>query len=457
MPRNGSGQYNLPYDWNDDKINGIKVLASRMQGQDQDIATALSGSLAADGQTPLTGDLDFNNNKAIDVADGSDLGDGINVSQAQTGELQFYGVSTTTPAGTNGEDYDISPFATISAYPTYVRFSFICHFTCIANPNARLNALAAKNLVKSNGASGYTALEIGDMVADKEYIGVYNEDISTTEITIENPEFNNSDANNLAIRGKFSITQNSTTQVIASGIITAPSSNILVDTEGSTATDDLVTINGGVDGMILTLGIVNSTRNVILKHNTGNIYNPAGFDIVLETTNDKVTLQYDSVLTKFIVTSSKSIVPYAVFEDQKSNGTAGGSPTTGARNTRVINTQVSNTIAGASLASNQITLAAGTYYINGYATTGGVNGHKLFLRNTTDSTDDLIGSSGRAFDGVASNSTSTIEGIITIAAQKVFELQHYIGANGSGTSGLGYAASASAVEVYTHIYIEKRG
>jgi len=188
MPRNGSGQYNLPYDWNDDKANGIKVLASRMQTQDEDIGTALTGSVASDGQTPLTGDLDFNNNKAVDLADGSSLGDAINVSQAQTGETQFYGVSTTTPAGTNGEDYDIAPFATIVAYPTYARFSFICHFTCIVTPNARLNALAVKNLVKSNGASGYVALEAADMIADKEYIAVYNEDISTTEIIIENPE-----------------------------------------------------------------------------------------------------------------------------------------------------------------------------------------------------------------------------------------------------------------------------
>jgi len=188
MPRNGSGQYNLPYDWNDDKANGIKVLASRMQAQDQDIANALTGSLAKDGQTPLTGDLDFNNNKAVDLADGSDLGDAINVSQAQIGECQFYGVSTTTPAGTDGEDYDIAAFATVLTYPTYARFSFVCHFTCIVNPNARIDALAAKILKKSNGAGGYIALEAGDMIADKEYVAVYNEDISSSDIIIENPE-----------------------------------------------------------------------------------------------------------------------------------------------------------------------------------------------------------------------------------------------------------------------------
>lgn len=188
MPRNGSGQYNLVYDWNDDKANGIKVLASRMQGQDEDIGTAITGSLASDGQTPLTGDLDFNNNKATDLSDGSDLGDSVNVSQVQTGEVQYYGVSSTISGGTDGEDYDIPAFATLLAYPVYTRFSFTCHFTCIDDPVARLDALATKTLVKSDGADGYSALEEGDMIADKEYIAVYNEDIDNTQIIIENPE-----------------------------------------------------------------------------------------------------------------------------------------------------------------------------------------------------------------------------------------------------------------------------
>lgn len=186
MPRNGSGQYDLPYDWNDDKDNGIKVLASRMQAQDQDIANALTGSLAADGQTPLTGDLDCNNNKLVDLADGSDAGDSVNVSQVQTGEFQYYGISTTTPAGTDGEDYDLGPSPTFIVYPPYARFSFTCHFTCIANPNIRFGTLVTKNLVKSDGASGYIALVAGDMVADKEYICSYNEDNSATQIVVEN-------------------------------------------------------------------------------------------------------------------------------------------------------------------------------------------------------------------------------------------------------------------------------
>ena len=266
MPRNGSGQYNLPYDWNNDKVNGIKVLASRMQAQDEDIGTALTNSLSKDGQTPLTGNLDFNNNKAVDLADGANLNDAINVSQAQTGETQFYGVSTTTPAGTNGEDYDVAAFATILTYPTYVRFSFICHFTCIVNPNLRLDALATKILKKSNGASGYTALVAGDMVADKEYIAVYNEDINSTDIIIENPESvvvsNNDLINNLAVT--TSVATNALTIAIKTAAGTDPSSNDSVSisfrsgtaTSGSYVTRKVTTATSLVVSSGSTLGSV---------------------------------------------------------------------------------------------------------------------------------------------------------------------------------------------------------
>lgn len=299
MPRNGSGQYDLPYDWNDDKANGIKVLASRMQAQDQDIANALTDSLSSDGQTPLTGNLDFNGHKCVDLVDGSDAGDSVNVSQVQTGELQFFGVSTTTPAGTNGLNYDLGPTPSITVYPDYAKFSFVCHFTCIANPIMRFGSLATKTLKKSDGANGYRALEAGDMVANKEYIGVINNDISSTDIIIENPENYSIESGPIQAR------------TIATGIITIVKnySSYSVDTEGAAASDDLDTINGGQDGQIIFIRSADNGRNVVVKHNTGNIFNPqnnnaATRDITLDVTTDFVLLRYSSAVAKWIVVSS---------------------------------------------------------------------------------------------------------------------------------------------------------
>ncbi|MBV9842041.1 MAG: hypothetical protein JOY99_11045 [Sphingomonadaceae bacterium] len=47
---NGSGQYVLPYNWENDAANGLAIRADRMDGQDADIAAALSNTITRDGQ-----------------------------------------------------------------------------------------------------------------------------------------------------------------------------------------------------------------------------------------------------------------------------------------------------------------------------------------------------------------------------------------------------------------------
>jgi hypothetical protein len=82
--------------------------------------------------------------------------------------------------------------------------------------------------------------------------------------------------------------------IIASGVITATHSYHRVDTEGAAATDDLVTINGGVEGMRLILKLVNSGRDITLKHGTGNILLNGLADKVLSQTHDMIELIYIS-------------------------------------------------------------------------------------------------------------------------------------------------------------------
>lgn len=58
MSRNGAGVYSLPAPPSP-FVNGQTASATDMMTVLTDIATALTGSLAADGQTPLTGNLNF--------------------------------------------------------------------------------------------------------------------------------------------------------------------------------------------------------------------------------------------------------------------------------------------------------------------------------------------------------------------------------------------------------------
>lgn len=191
MPRNGP-TYTLPFDWNDDKDNNIMVLASRTQTQDQDIATAITGSLAANGATPLTGSLNVNTNFLENVEDGIDIQDSQTVNQGQTGILQYYGLTSTTTSGTDGLNYTASPIATMQDYVDGMKFRFVAHINCIANPTFALGTLTNYSFVKSNGSGGFVALELEDLILNNIYEATYSSYVSdlfgSNCILVYNPE-----------------------------------------------------------------------------------------------------------------------------------------------------------------------------------------------------------------------------------------------------------------------------
>ena len=140
--------------------------------------------------------------------------------------------------------------------------------------------------------------------------------------------------------------------------------------------------------------------------------------------------------------------------DEKAVNTDGGTSTSTTYHTRTLNTSVTNEISGASLASNQITLPAGTYYIQATAPAYKSSQHKVSLRNVTDSTDTLTGTASHNDSASNIQNTSTVLGRFTIAAQKAFEIRHYISV-GQATNGLGVKTNATLPEVYTEVQIWK--
>lgn len=75
--------------------------------------------------------------------------------------------------------------------------------------------------------------------------------------------------------------QAATGLTISSGAITISRNVHTIDTEGSAASDDLDTINGGVAGFLLYLRTTSSSRDVVVKHGTGNITCAGGADFTL--------------------------------------------------------------------------------------------------------------------------------------------------------------------------------
>lgn len=111
---------------------------------------------------------------------------------------------------------------------------------------------------------------------------------------------------NVASSGTFT-TETVTTQIwkdateltISSGVVTATQTIHMIDTEGDGATDDLVTINGGVAGQLLAIRATNTARTVVVKE-TGNIL-CGGSDISLDDINKYLLLFYDGTLSKWVV------------------------------------------------------------------------------------------------------------------------------------------------------------
>ena len=66
MSRNGSGVYSLPA--GNPVVTGTTIASTWANNTMSDIASALTGSLASDGQTPMTGNLDANSNKIVNLA-----------------------------------------------------------------------------------------------------------------------------------------------------------------------------------------------------------------------------------------------------------------------------------------------------------------------------------------------------------------------------------------------------
>lgn len=142
-----------------------------------------------------------------------------------------------------------------------------------------------------------------------------------------------------------------------------------------------------------------------------------------------------------------------ILQDQKSDGTAGGTFTTGAWRTRDLNTEVVDSGGNCTLASNQFTLNSGTYRIQAFASCRDVDMNVLRLQNITDSSTTVTGMSIEASSGQGTKQ-ALLFGRFTIAASKVFELQHLSGAT-KATNGFGYPASLGLTEIYSTVILVK--
>ena len=128
----------------------------------------------------------------------------------------------------------------------------------------------------------------------------------------------------------------------------------------------------------------------------------------------------------------------AIFNETQAASTAGGSFTTGSWQTRVLNTTVVNNIASCSLASNAVSLPAGTYYMRAIAPSFLTNEHQIKIYNNTDATDVVLGGQAYGANTVEAATISEAFTVVTITGTKSFLVQHRCAVS-KATNGLGTA------------------
>jgi len=82
MSRNGTGTYNLPA--GNPVVTGTTISSTWANNTLNDMASALTGSVASDGQTPMTGALDMNSNQIVNLPTGTTTGNAVEYTQFAT-------------------------------------------------------------------------------------------------------------------------------------------------------------------------------------------------------------------------------------------------------------------------------------------------------------------------------------------------------------------------------------
>ena len=145
----------------------------------------------------------------------------------------------------------------------------------------------------------------------------------------------------------------------------------------------------------------------------------------------------------------QQIAPMVVVVDEKAASTEGGTFTLGAWQTRDLNTIRVNDGTIASLASDQVTLPAGTYECWISAPAFRIGKHMVRLQDITDVSTIVTGTSSHsAAAGSYASTRSFIYHKFTLSVSSALEIQHRC-VSTKTIDGFGVASGFGVVETYT--------
>lgn len=392
MPFNGAGLFTRIYQWANDAVLGLNVDSTRTDTDSNDIAAGLSNCVTRDGQSPWLTNIPAGGFKITGLGDGVNPGDSTNYAQVFVNPVfTAPRALATPPVGDNSTLLATTAFATQLAYQAAI-------------PGQALGVFQSDGTVANFAKSLIFGLNFAKAP-----------DVASSA----SPDIWSGNGNTMHITGTVGF----------GGLPAAPQPG----TWRWVMFDDVLTLTHGA--------------NFIL---------PGGINYT--TAQGDMALVYADTTTKFYVHlfpadgQQAAPIPYLYVRDEVSSGAgAGNSVSNDITQTRRLQTVVKNTIPGASLAANIITLPAGTYKVSGRVPGVSVSQTKALLYNITDNNYPVIGSSAFAANATVNTTIdSFLRGEFTITATKTFSLRHWTAT--AVVNGLGTQSGIPAInEVYSEL------
>ncbi len=166
MSRNGSGTYSL-YPGVNPVVTGTTITSAWANNTLNDLATAMTASIANDGQTPILANLIMSNYRHTGVGNAVARTDYAAAGQIQDNSLAFGGT-----AGGTADVLTITLSPVLTAYVTGQRFLFVSGASpnATTTPTLNVNGVGAKTFLRRDG----TAIVAGDITASTVFEAVYN-------------------------------------------------------------------------------------------------------------------------------------------------------------------------------------------------------------------------------------------------------------------------------------------
>lgn len=162
MPRDGSGTYSRTTgvysgstSWTQTRDAARKIRVDDHNAHDQDIASALTASLAKDGQTTPTANLPMGGFAHTNVADATARTQYAKVSQVQDSSYLNAGSS-----GGSSNAYTVTLSPAISAYAAGQKITFLANHTNTGASTLNVNSVGATAIVKGFSSTALAANDI---------------------------------------------------------------------------------------------------------------------------------------------------------------------------------------------------------------------------------------------------------------------------------------------------------